>query len=148
MVILLRYYSVLLCKLKILWLICFLNNISICLSFLSLYLWSIGTEKPVISLLVENFVYKCFFLPFFGSLLGKTIIPKGVNEVKLISSGKILENNKTVGQCKMPFGDREIAGGVIIMHVVVQPSLAKTKTGIFYLYPIKDLLELICLCNS
>ncbi|XP_021908876.1 membrane-anchored ubiquitin-fold protein 3 [Carica papaya] len=59
---------------------------------------------------------------------GKTIIPKGVNEVKLISSGKILENNKTVGQCKMPFGDREIAGGVIIMHVVVQPSLAKTKT--------------------
>jgi len=57
---------------------------------------------------------------------GKTIIPKVANEVKLISSGKILENNKTVGQCKMPFGDN--AGGVIIMHVVVQPSLAKTKT--------------------
>jgi len=47
--------------------------------------------------------------------------------VKLISSGKILENNKTVGQCKTPFGD--IAGGVIVMHVVVQPSLAKSKTG-------------------
>ncbi|CAH2078023.1 unnamed protein product [Thlaspi arvense] len=58
---------------------------------------------------------------------GKTVVPKGINEVKLISSGKILENSKTVGQCKTPFG--EIAGGVIVMHVVVQPSLAKTKTG-------------------
>ena len=55
-----------------------------------------------------------------------------MNEVKLINSGKILENNKTVGQCKVPFG--EVAGGIIIMHVVVQPSLAKTKTGILYLY--------------
>lgn len=65
------------------------------------------------------------------SFLGKTIVPKAVNEVKLISSGKILENNKTVGQCKVPFGD--VPGGFIIMHVVVQPSLAKTKTGIFRL---------------
>ncbi|XP_048329034.1 membrane-anchored ubiquitin-fold protein 3 [Ziziphus jujuba] len=56
---------------------------------------------------------------------GKAIIPKAANEVKLISSGKILENNKTVGQCKLPFGDN--AGGAIIMHVVVQPSLAKAK---------------------
>ncbi|KAJ7945666.1 Membrane-anchored ubiquitin-fold protein [Quillaja saponaria] len=56
---------------------------------------------------------------------GKTIIPKAANEVKLISSGKILENNKTVGQCKLPFGEN--ATGAIIMHVVVQPSLAKTK---------------------
>ncbi|KAJ1411870.1 Ubiquitin-like domain superfamily [Sesbania bispinosa] len=58
---------------------------------------------------------------------GKTVMPKSANEVKLISSGKILENNKTVGQCKVPFGD--IAGGVIIMHVVVQPSLAKSKAA-------------------
>ncbi|KAJ6410462.1 hypothetical protein OIU84_007248 [Salix udensis] len=57
---------------------------------------------------------------------GKTITPKVVNEIKLISSGKVLDNNKTVGQCRTPFG--EVAGGVIIMHVVVQPSLAKTKT--------------------
>ncbi|KAJ6688417.1 UBIQUITIN-LIKE PROTEIN 3 HCG-1 PROTEIN [Salix koriyanagi] len=61
---------------------------------------------------------------------GKTITPKVVNEIKLISSGKVLDNNKTVGQCRTPFG--EVAGGVIIMHVVVQPSLAKTKTGNFY----------------
>lgn len=63
--------------------------------------------------------------------IGKTIVPKAANEVKLISSGKILENNKTVGQCRMPFGDS--AGSVVIMHVVVQPSLAKTKTGDLHL---------------
>jgi hypothetical protein len=70
------------------------------------------------------------FLIFFFIILGKTITPKVVNEIKLISSGKVLDNNKTVGQCRTPFG--EVAGGVIIMHVVVQPSLAKTKTGNFY----------------
>ena len=59
--------------------------------------------------------------------VGKTVVPKGINEVKLISSGKILENNKTVAQCKTPFG--ETAGGVTVMHVVVQPSPAKTKSG-------------------
>ncbi|KAJ8772459.1 hypothetical protein K2173_027636 [Erythroxylum novogranatense] len=57
---------------------------------------------------------------------GKTINPKAVNEIKLICSGKILDNNKTVGQCRTPFG--EAAGGIIIMHVVVQPSPTKTKT--------------------
>lgn len=53
--------------------------------------------------------------------------PKTANEVKLMSFGKILENNKTVGQCKLPFGD--VGGGVIIMHVVVQPAIEKAKTG-------------------
>lgn len=57
-------------------------------------------------------------------------MPKAATEVKLITSGKILENNKTVGQCRVPFGDNG-SGGVVIMHVVVQPSLAKTKTGDF-----------------
>lgn len=71
-------------------------------------------------------LFLLIFLPILISL-GKTIVPKAVTEIKLISSGKILENNKTVGQCKIPYG--EVPGGVIIMHVVVQPSLAKTKTG-------------------
>uniref|UniRef100_A0A5B6ZW14 Membrane-anchored ubiquitin-fold protein n=1 Tax=Davidia involucrata TaxID=16924 RepID=A0A5B6ZW14_DAVIN len=56
----------------------------------------------------------------------KKIAPKAANDVKLISAGKILENNKTVGQCRIPFG--ELPKGVITMHVVVQPSLAKAKT--------------------
>ncbi|XP_072980997.1 membrane-anchored ubiquitin-fold protein 3-like [Typha angustifolia] len=56
----------------------------------------------------------------------KKIIPKVANDVKLISSGKILENNKTIAQCRPTFG--ELPAGVITMHVVVQPSLTKTKT--------------------
>ena len=56
----------------------------------------------------------------------KKISPKSANDVKLINAGKILENNKTVGQCRVPFG--ELPKAVITMHVVVQPSLAKTKT--------------------
>ncbi|KAF3964800.1 hypothetical protein ACB098_01G243000 [Castanea mollissima] len=56
----------------------------------------------------------------------KKIIPKGANDIKLINAGKVLENNKTVGQCRVPFG--ELPRGVITMHAVVQPSLAKAKT--------------------
>ncbi|RWW24950.1 hypothetical protein GW17_00010739 [Ensete ventricosum] len=57
----------------------------------------------------------------------KKIIPRVANDVKLISGGKILENNKTIAQCRSPFG--ELPAGVITMHVVVQPSLTKIKTG-------------------
>ena len=82
------------------------------------------------------FEYTLFLCVFF---IGKTLVPKGINEVKLIGSGKILENNKTVAQCKTPFG--EVAGGVTLMliHVVVQPSLSKAKTGFFFFF---------CLCIS
>ncbi|KAG8384996.1 hypothetical protein BUALT_Bualt04G0176200 [Buddleja alternifolia] len=58
----------------------------------------------------------------------KKIAPKAASDVKLINGGKILENNKTVAQCKMPFG--ELPNGIITMHAVVQPSLAKAKTAI------------------
>jgi hypothetical protein len=57
-------------------------------------------------------------------------LPKSANEVKLISSGKILDNNVTVGQCKTPFGD--IEEEVITMHVhhlSSPPPLAKSKAG-------------------
>ncbi|KAF3593119.1 hypothetical protein DY000_02027274 [Brassica cretica] len=75
------------------------------------------------------FEYTLFLCVFF---IGKTLVPKGINEVKLIGSGKILENSKTVAQCKTPFG--EVAGGgvtlmLMLMHVVVQPSLSKAKTA-------------------
>ncbi|KNA03816.1 hypothetical protein SOVF_205510 isoform A [Spinacia oleracea] len=56
----------------------------------------------------------------------KKVTPKVANDVKIINAGKILENSKTVGQCRMPFG--ELQKGVITMHVVVQPSVAKAKT--------------------
>lgn len=65
----------------------------------------------------------------FWFVLDKKIVPKGANDVKLINAGKVLENSKTVGQCRVPFG--ELPRGVITMHAVVQPCLAKAKTGSF-----------------
>ncbi|XP_034922799.1 membrane-anchored ubiquitin-fold protein 2 [Populus alba] len=46
--------------------------------------------------------------------------PRTLKDVKLISAGKILENNRTVGECQGPLCD--IPGGVTTMHVVVHPS--------------------------
>ncbi|XP_010551822.1 PREDICTED: membrane-anchored ubiquitin-fold protein 1-like isoform X2 [Tarenaya hassleriana] len=45
--------------------------------------------------------------------------PKAVEDVKLISAGKILENNKTVRECRSPLCD--IPSGVTTMHVIIQP---------------------------
>ncbi|KAM3286462.1 membrane-anchored ubiquitin-fold protein 2 [Capsicum chacoense] len=45
--------------------------------------------------------------------------PRTVKDVKLISAGRILENSRTVGECRSPLCD--IPGGVTTMHVVVQP---------------------------
>ncbi|XP_078434103.1 membrane-anchored ubiquitin-fold protein 4-like [Wolffia australiana] len=55
----------------------------------------------------------------------KKIIPRTASDVKLICAGKILENSKTVAQCRAPFD--ELPGEVIIMHVVVQPLATKLK---------------------
>ena len=60
-------------------------------------------------------------------LVDKTIVPKTANDVKLISGGKILENDKNIAQCRAPFGD--LPSTVMTMHVVVQPSSAKSKPG-------------------
>ncbi|KAK1292811.1 Membrane-anchored ubiquitin-fold protein 1 [Acorus calamus] len=50
--------------------------------------------------------------------------PRTVNDLKLINAGRILENNKTLGECRSPICD--IPGGVTTMHVVVRhPSLEK-----------------------
>ncbi|XP_062106549.1 membrane-anchored ubiquitin-fold protein 1 [Humulus lupulus] len=45
--------------------------------------------------------------------------PRTVKDVKLISGGKILDNSRTVGDCRSPLCD--IPGTVTTMHVVVQP---------------------------
>ncbi|KAK1306595.1 Membrane-anchored ubiquitin-fold protein 1 [Acorus calamus] len=50
--------------------------------------------------------------------------PRTVNDLKLINAGRILENNRTLGECKSPLCDA--TGGVTTMHVVVRPpSLEK-----------------------
>lgn len=56
--------------------------------------------------------------------------PKVPNDVKLINSGKILENSQTIAQCKTPFSD--LPGSGMTMHVVIQPSLIKAKSGHFF----------------
>ncbi|KAJ8749950.1 hypothetical protein K2173_013865 [Erythroxylum novogranatense] len=52
--------------------------------------------------------------------------PRTIKDVKLISAGRVLENNRTISECRSPLCD--IPGGVTTMHVVVQPpSLEKEK---------------------
>ncbi|KAK7284715.1 hypothetical protein RJT34_19467 [Clitoria ternatea] len=57
---------------------------------------------------------------------GKTVTPKSVSDLKVIHAGKVLENSKTLADSRITFGD--IPGGVITMHVVVQPPVTKKKT--------------------
>ncbi|KAK9096790.1 hypothetical protein Sjap_022287 [Stephania japonica] len=53
--------------------------------------------------------------------------PKTISDVKLINAGKILENSKTLAECRIPVGD--LPGGVITMHVVVQPPISEKKNA-------------------
>ncbi|GAU42537.1 hypothetical protein TSUD_341630 [Trifolium subterraneum] len=62
---------------------------------------------------------------------GKNVVPKSVNDVKLIHAGKVLENTKTLADSNITFSD---IPGAITMHVVVQPPIAKKKTGLFILF--------------
>ncbi|URE01307.1 hypothetical protein MUK42_19427 [Musa troglodytarum] len=58
----------------------------------------------------------------------KEIAPKTINDVKLINAGKILDNNQTIAESRVPVG--ELPGGVITMHVVVRPPvLDKNNDG-------------------
>ncbi|KAK3155299.1 hypothetical protein QOZ80_2BG0201470 [Eleusine coracana subsp. coracana] len=52
----------------------------------------------------------------------KDIVPKTVNDLKLINAGRILENNRTLAESRVPVG--EVPGSVITMHVVVRPPQA------------------------
>jgi len=47
--------------------------------------------------------------------------PKSVNDVKLINAGRILENNRTLAESRVPFS--EIPGAAITMHLVIRPPL-------------------------
>ncbi|KAK2456870.1 membrane-anchored ubiquitin-fold protein [Trifolium repens] len=61
---------------------------------------------------------------------GKTVVPKSINDVRFIHTGKVLENTKTLADSKITFSD---IPGAITMHVIVQPPIAKKKTGLFNL---------------
>lgn len=49
--------------------------------------------------------------------------PKTVKEVKLISAGKVLDNNKTVKDYRSPVSN--LVGTVTTMHVIIQPLLTE-----------------------
>ncbi|URE01305.1 hypothetical protein MUK42_19427 [Musa troglodytarum] len=57
----------------------------------------------------------------------KEIAPKTINDVKLINAGKILDNNQTIAESRVPVG--ELPGGVITMHVVVRPPVLDKNNG-------------------
>lgn len=67
----------------------------------------------------RNSKFCCCSFKLIFLLLERENGPRTVKDVKLISAGRILENNKTVGECRSPLCD--IPGGVTTMHVVVQP---------------------------
>lgn len=61
--------------------------------------------------LIEVFLFKKLFET------EKEDGPHTVKDIKLISAGRILENNRTVGECRSPLCD------ITTMHVVVQQHL-------------------------
>ncbi|XP_042024982.1 membrane-anchored ubiquitin-fold protein 2-like isoform X1 [Salvia splendens] len=54
--------------------------------------------------------------------------PHTVKDIKLISAGRVLENSRSVGECRSPLYD--IPGGVTTMHVVVQPHVLSRQDSL------------------
>ncbi|XP_050376756.1 membrane-anchored ubiquitin-fold protein 6 [Argentina anserina] len=52
--------------------------------------------------------------------------PRTINDLKLINAGKILENNRTLADSRLPVG--ELPGGLITMHVVVRIPVPDKKS--------------------
>ena len=63
----------------------------------------------------------------FLYLIDKENAPKSISDVKLINAGKILENNKTLADSRLPIG--ELPGAIITMHVVVRPPVSDENSG-------------------
>ncbi|KAK6115447.1 hypothetical protein DH2020_007716 [Rehmannia glutinosa] len=53
--------------------------------------------------------------------------PKSINDIKLINAGRILENNRTLAESRLPLS--EVPGGVITMLVVVRPPIPDKNSG-------------------
>ncbi|XP_029123671.1 membrane-anchored ubiquitin-fold protein 1 isoform X1 [Elaeis guineensis] len=58
-------------------------------------------------------------------MTGKENGPRTVNDLKLINAGKILENNRTLADCRSPMYE---FSGVTTMHVVVRPPSSERGT--------------------
>ncbi|KAG8377347.1 hypothetical protein BUALT_Bualt08G0023700 [Buddleja alternifolia] len=53
--------------------------------------------------------------------------PKSIADIKLINAGRILENNRTLGESRLPLS--EVPGGVITMLVVARPPIPDKNSG-------------------
>ncbi|CAH8361144.1 unnamed protein product [Eruca vesicaria subsp. sativa] len=72
--------------------------------------------------------------------------PKTVKDVRLISAGRILENNKTVGDCRSPVCSN-LSDAVTTMHVLIQPQLTeKAEKKKKKKKPKSDLKQSKCVC--
>ena len=74
-------------------------------------------------LVTEGSSYLYFVLYVLWFELEKENGPKTVKEVKLISAGKVLDNNKTVKDYRNPVSN--LVGAVTTMHVIIQPLLTE-----------------------
>ncbi|KAF0922355.1 hypothetical protein E2562_032596 [Oryza meyeriana var. granulata] len=52
--------------------------------------------------------------------------PRTVNDLKLINAGKILENNRTLSECKSPICD---FSGLTTMHIVVRAPTSDKQSN-------------------
>jgi len=71
--------------------------------------------------LIKPLPVRCRLSDQLGGATRKAARPEKTDgsALKLINAGKILENNKTLAESRVPVG--ELPGGVITMHVVVRP---------------------------
>lgn len=69
-----------------------------------------------------NIAYDLFFVLPADKEKG----PRTVNDLKLINAGKILENNKTLSECKSPICD---FSGLTTMHVVVRAPTSDKQSS-------------------
>ncbi|KAL3517481.1 hypothetical protein ACH5RR_020070 [Cinchona calisaya] len=55
----------------------------------------------------------------------KSVAPKSVDDIKLIHAGRVLDDEATLAESRIPIGD---VSGVVTMHVVVQPGNNRKNT--------------------
>ena len=100
-----------------------LFRIILCLMFILMDTCWACAQTTLLSLinLLVSFVLVCSWFE-----LEKENGPRTVKEVKLISAGKVLDNNKTVKDYRSPVST--LVDAVTTMHVIIQPLL--TEKGI------------------
>lgn len=67
-----------------------------------------------------------FFKGFSLFLTDSEYIPLSVNDVKLITAGKILDNNRTLAESRLP------VGMISTMHLLLPPPTLHKKSGTFF----------------